>query len=105
PEAAWEFVKFMTGKEGQKISATVGGTAPTIKSLYDNEEVKEASPVFANEAFVETLQNAVPRPVTPDYPKITDIIQIEISKALAGDVSPEQAAQNMQREIESVVND
>ncbi|MGP4075861.1 ABC transporter substrate-binding protein [Halobacillus sp. K22] len=105
PEAAWEFVKFMTSEEGQKISATAGGVAPTIKSLYDDEAVKEASPVFANEAFVETLQNAVPRPVTPNYPKITDIIQIEISKALAGDVSPEQAAQNLQREIESVVNE
>ncbi|KGX91554.1 ABC transporter substrate-binding protein [Pontibacillus halophilus JSM 076056 = DSM 19796] len=105
PEEAWEFVKFMTGMEGQKISAIEGGVAPTIESLYEDESVKEASPVFANEAFVETLQNAVPRPVSPNYPKITDIIQIEVSKALAGDQTPEQAVRAMQQEIEAVVND
>jgi multiple sugar transport system substrate-binding protein len=98
-EAAWEFVKFMSGPEGQKISAVEGGRAPTIESLYDDEEVKEAAVLFSNEEFVTTLQNAVPRPVSPIYPVISDIMQVELSKALAKDITPEEAAKNMQEKI------
>ncbi|PUB14484.1 ABC transporter substrate-binding protein [Paenisporosarcina sp. OV554] len=98
-EAAWEFVKFMSGPEGQKISAVEGGRAPTIASLYEDEEVKEAAVLFSNEEFVATLQNAVPRPVSPIYPVISDIMQVELSKALAKDITPEEAAKNMQDKI------
>lgn len=98
-EAAWEFVKFMSGPEGQKISAVDGGRAPTIEALYDDEEVKEAAVLFSNEEFVATLQNAVPRPVSPIYPVISDIMQVELSKALAKDITPEEAAKNMQEKI------
>ncbi|ASK62568.1 ABC transporter substrate-binding protein [Virgibacillus phasianinus] len=105
PEAAWEFVKFMTGPEGQKITATEGGSAPTLKALYDDKEVKEASPLFANPEFVKVLESAVPRPVTPIYPKISDIMQIELSKALAGEQTAEETAKNMQTKIESAVSE
>ncbi|WP_404454720.1 ABC transporter substrate-binding protein [Virgibacillus necropolis] len=105
PEAAWEFVKFMTGPEGQKITATEGGSAPTLKALYDDPEVKEASPLFANPEFVKVLESAVPRPVTPIYPEISDIMQIELSKALAGEQTAEEAAKNMQTKIEQAVSE
>lgn len=105
PEAAWEFVKFMTGPEGQKITAMEGGSAPTIEALYDDEEVQDASIMFGEEDFVETLRNAIPRPVSPIYPKISDIMQIELSKALTGDIDAEEAAKNMQEKIEAAMND
>src|SRR5699024_6456433 len=100
PEEAWEFVKFMTGPEGQKITATEGGSAPTLEALYEDEEVKDASIMFGDEKFVETLQNAIPRPVSPIYPEISDIMQIELSKALTGDQTAEEAAKNMQEKME-----
>lgn len=105
PQAAWEFVKFMTGAEGQKITAIEGGSAPTLKALYEDPEVKEASPLFANPEFVEVLKNAVPRPITPIYPEISDVLQIELSKALAGEQTAEEAAENMQTKIEEAVSD
>ncbi|ASN04597.1 ABC transporter substrate-binding protein [Virgibacillus necropolis] len=105
PEAAWEFVKFMTGAEGQKITAIEGGSAPTLKALYEDAEVKEASPLFANPEFVKVLESAVPRPITPIYPEISDIMQIELSKALAGEQTAEEAASNMQTKIEEAVSE
>ncbi|UFT98941.1 ABC transporter substrate-binding protein [Radiobacillus kanasensis] len=105
PEAAWEFVKFMTGAEGQKITATEGGSAPTLKALYDDAEVQEASPLFANPEFVKVLEAAVPRPVTPIYPEISDILQIELSKALTGDQTAEDAAANIQTKIEEAMSE
>ena len=103
PEAAWEFVKFMTGAEGQTISAVEGGRAPTLEALYDKEEVKSATPLFGNEEFVKVLHSAVPRPITPNYPKVSDIMQIEVSKALTKEITPEQAVKNMQQKMEEAL--
>lgn len=103
PEEAWEFVKFISGPEGQKISAVEGSRAPTLKALYDDPEVQEVSSLFANPEFREVLESAVPRPVSPIYPEISDIMQIEISKVLTGDQSSEDAAANMQTKIEEAM--
>ncbi|SDN59325.1 ABC transporter substrate-binding protein [Alkalicoccus daliensis] len=103
PEEAWELLKFMTGPEGQKITAIEGGSAPTLRELYEDEEVQNAAPLFANDEFVETLENAVPRPITPIYPQISDIMQIELSRALSGDISAEEAIENMEENIESAL--
>ncbi|WP_172840563.1 ABC transporter substrate-binding protein [Virgibacillus phasianinus] len=105
PEAAWEFVKFLTGPEGQKITAIHGGRAPTLKALYDDPEVKEASALFANPDFKKVLENAVSRPVTPIYQELSDIMQIELSRALAGQQTAEETAKNMQMKIEKAMNE
>ncbi len=105
PEAAWEFAKFLSGPEAQKIAAVEGGRAPTLRDLYNDPDVKESSPLFANPDFVEVLENAVSRPVSPIYPEISDIMQIELSKALTGDQSAEDAAKNMQTKIEAAMNE
>ncbi|WNB91421.1 ABC transporter substrate-binding protein [Bacillus sp. NEB1478] len=98
-EASWKFLSFMTGKDGQKISAIKGGHAPTILSLYEDKEVLDANPYFKEEGFVNALKAAVSRPVAPNYPEISDIIQVQMSKAIAKQITPEEAAKNMQKEI------
>ncbi|AST05471.1 ABC transporter substrate-binding protein [Anoxybacillus flavithermus] len=102
-EAAWEFVKFMTGPEGQKISAIYGGLAPTLPELFKDEEVLKANPFFAEEGFVNGLNAAVPRPVVPNYPEVSEIIQINVSKAIAGQITVEEAVANMEKEIKAVM--
>ncbi|MGF7088624.1 multiple sugar transport system substrate-binding protein [Kroppenstedtia sanguinis] len=100
---AWEFIKFMTGPEGQKISAIDGGLAPTYIPAFEDEEVKKASPLFKDENYVEGLKSAVSRPVSPEYPKISDIIQMEVSKTLAGKQTPEAAVKSMEKKLREVV--
>lgn len=102
PQEAWEFLKFMTGKDGEKISAIAGGNAPTYLPLYDDPDVQKASPLFANKDFVNGISAAVPRPTSPVYPKISDIIQIEVSKAIAGQETAQQAVAAMDTKIKEV---
>ena len=99
PEEAWKFLSFMAGKEGQKIDAIKGGHAPTILSLYEDQEILDANPYFKEEGFVNALEAAVSRPVAPNYPEISDIIQVQVSQAVAKKITPEEAAKNMQKEI------
>ncbi|MGI8313602.1 ABC transporter substrate-binding protein [Halobacillus mangrovi] len=102
-EEAWEFVKFMTGPEGQKISAIYGGLAPTLPELFEDEEILEANPFFKEEGFQKALEGAVSRPVAPNYPEVSEIIQINVSKAIAGELSPEEAAATMEEELNNVM--
>lgn len=103
PKEAWEFLKFMTGPEGQKISAVEGGLAPTYLPAYEDADVQKASPLFANKDFVDGVSAAVSRPTTPIYPKISEVIQIEVSKALAGQQTAEQAVQNMETQMNDLM--
>jgi multiple sugar transport system substrate-binding protein len=70
---------------------------------YDEADVQKASPLFANKDFVDGVSAAVSRPTTPIYPKISEVIQIEVSKALAGQQTAEQAAKNMETQMNALM--
>lgn len=102
PREAWEFVKFAFSPEGQKIIAVHSTQTPTYLPIFDDPEVQKASPLFASRDFVEGLSGAVPRPKTPHYAKVSEIIQIEVSKALAKQQTPEQTVLNLETQIKAV---
>ncbi|NGQ97451.1 ABC transporter substrate-binding protein [Brevibacillus sp. SYP-B805] len=103
PKEAWELLKFMAGPEGQKISAIYGSLTPTYLPVFDDPEVQKANPLFSNKDFVNGVSAAVSRPTTPIYPKISEVIQIEVSKALAGQQTAEQAVQNMETKMKELM--
>ncbi|MFP3489500.1 ABC transporter substrate-binding protein, partial [Staphylococcus sp. SIMBA_130] len=72
---------------------------PTLPALFEDEEIIEANPFFGEEGFQTALEAAVSRPVAPNYPEISEIIQIHISKAIAGEETPEEAAAAMEKEM------
>ncbi|SFJ53457.1 ABC transporter substrate-binding protein [Thermoflavimicrobium dichotomicum] len=100
---AWEFLKFVAGAEGQKMSAVIGGKAPAYLPAYNDAEVQKASPLFSNKNFVNGISSAVPRPISPIYPKISDVIQIEVSKAITGKQSAEDAIKNIDAQLKKLV--
>lgn len=104
PKEAWEFLKFMAGEEGQKIDAIYGGHAPTIQKLYEDQDVLKANPTFGDKGFQNGLNAAVPRPVAANYQKISEIIQIEVSKAIAGKETVEVAVKNMEDQMKKVIS-
>jgi trehalose/maltose transport system substrate-binding protein len=60
PEIAADLVRHLTGWDEQKRRAIVGAFNPTIAELYEDEEVLEANPFFAD--LLDTFENAVARP-------------------------------------------
>ncbi|HEX7063997.1 MAG TPA: ABC transporter substrate-binding protein [Bacillales bacterium] len=102
-QAAWKFVKFTAGPEGQKIRAVVGGKIPAIPSLLEDEEVLKANPYFGKEGFKKAVESAVSRPVAPNYQEISSDIQIEVSGAITGKESPEQAIKNLKQKLQEDV--
>jgi multiple sugar transport system substrate-binding protein len=81
PDLAWKFIEFMTGDEMQKFFALKAAQPPARKALYDDAEILKKNPHFA--AFKEVFVTAYPRPRTPFYPAVSNILQKYFSKALS----------------------
>jgi multiple sugar transport system substrate-binding protein len=96
-EAAVKFLKFMTSDEAQIYSSVNGGRIPIKKDLFKNAEILKANPHF--ESFYDVFMNAKPRPVSPIYPQISDVMQIQVHKAITGAQPVDQSLKNMQKDI------
>lgn len=96
---ALDFVKFLVEEEQQKFFATQGSLAPVIGSLYEDKELVAKLPYLP--VLKTSIENAVPRPVTPFYPAVTQAIQENSYAALKGEKSASQALADMQKSIES----
>jgi multiple sugar transport system substrate-binding protein len=102
-DEAWRFVAFMTGPEAQKLLALRAGRAPTRKALYEDREVIEANPHFAD--LEDVFLTAHPRPRTPLYPAVSNVLQRYFSTVLSdpGADVKEQAAE-ASREIDKLLS-
>lgn len=97
PKEAWEFIRWMTDSHAQKVKAVEGGRLPTLKSLYRDPDVLAKNPAFKD--WYEVLINGVSRPKTANYAKVSDAIQEEISLALSGQKTSDQALADLQQRL------
>ncbi len=96
---AHDFVNFLVAEEQQKFFATQGSLAPVLGDLYEDKELVAKLPYLP--VLKTSIENAVPRPVTPFYPAVTQAIQENSYAALKGEKSVEQALSDMQKSIET----
>jgi multiple sugar transport system substrate-binding protein len=97
PAAAWKLVQFLLSRENLKQRARVLGMLPPLMSLYDDPDLGERFPHL--QRLKAILVNARPRPITPLYSFISDIMQVHFSRALTRQETPEEALKRGQAEI------
>lgn len=97
PQESWKLIRFFMEYDQMKQFAIEGGRLPTRISLYHDPDILERSPHF--EDLFEVFINARPRPVTPHYSQISDIMQVNIHRALLGRITVRQALENIDREV------
>jgi trehalose/maltose transport system substrate-binding protein len=73
PDLAFEAAQCIAQKKNQVVAAELGGLAPTTESLYDDPKVKKAFPF--GDLMRQSLDQGVPRPVSPAYSDISLAIQ------------------------------
>ncbi|MEC5179135.1 ABC transporter substrate-binding protein [Arthrobacter sp. CG_A4] len=96
---ALDFVKFLVNEENQKFFATQGSLAPVLTSLYGDQALVAKLPYLP--VLKTSIENAVPRPVTPFYPAVTKAIQENAYAAIKGEKTVDAALSDMQKSIES----
>jgi multiple sugar transport system substrate-binding protein len=97
-EAAILLVKFLLRRESQKFIALHTGLKPAWKDLYDDPELRDAQPFVAE--LLPVMMAARPRPVTPYYLMMSQILQAEFSAIITGIKSPEKGLNEAREQIE-----
>ena len=100
PDVAADFIKCFTSYESQVQAALIQGKVPTRPAVYDDERVVEGDPGIA--ALGANFVYAFARPSAQtgtSYPEISEIMQTEVSAALLGEKSPEQALADAEAQI------
>jgi multiple sugar transport system substrate-binding protein len=90
-DGAWEFIKFASGKEGQKIMSTQGGYLPGFNALLTDNEVKSTNVMLSYPGFQKALTTTIARPVSPEYSKASDTIQVQAHKYLSSGAGIDEA--------------
>jgi multiple sugar transport system substrate-binding protein len=93
-------LKYMVAEGQQKEFAIKGSYLPTLKSLYNDPEVKKNVPTVR--LAPEALSNTVPRPVSPVYSDMSLEMAEQFNASLNGDVSPEEAIQTLQESLQNI---
>lgn len=104
PEAAIEFVKFMTSEHAQKERALGASLLPARPALYDDPEIAGEIPFIPS--MREVFENATPRPSTATgnrYNQISDIVFRSVHDVLLGRKEATEATAAMERQIEDVL--
>jgi multiple sugar transport system substrate-binding protein len=96
---AFDFLKFIESEDTQRYYVTQGSLAPVITTLYDDQALVSKLPYLP--VLKTSIQNAVPRPVTPFYPAVTKAVEDNAYAAIKGDKSVAQALKDMQAAIQA----
>jgi multiple sugar transport system substrate-binding protein len=99
-EAALEFLLWATTMEQMKKSAE-RGNPPTRKSLFRDPELLAKFPAYP--AQLRSLESSRPRPRTPQWNEIENIFGIFISRANNNELSPADAMNQANAEIEKIL--
>ena len=99
-EAAIDFLLWTTSSEQMKLSAQ-RGNPPTRRSLFKDAELVAKFPSYP--AQLKSLETSRPRPRTPQWNEIENVFGIFLSKANSGELTPEDAMNQANAEIEKIV--
>ncbi len=99
PATDHDFLKFLESDAIQRNDLTVGTLAPVVTALYSDAALVAKFPYLPT--LLASIQTAVPRPVTPYYPGVTEAIETNAYAALQGQVPVATALKNMQAAIAS----
>ncbi|MEZ5670692.1 MAG: sugar ABC transporter substrate-binding protein [Alphaproteobacteria bacterium] len=96
PEAAWQFLQWVESFDVAKQRAMLGGS-PTRFDVFDDAELNATYPYYpALRALLDTSHNF---PVFTYTPELVDIMGRELSLAVVGDKTAEEALATIQEEF------
>jgi multiple sugar transport system substrate-binding protein len=102
PEAAYRLIAYLTAAEQMLERAQAVGQYPTRPALYDDDRLRAALAIPLAQAK-RAIESATPRPVTPIYTELSDILQIELHRALVRHAEPREALNTAAARIDALI--
>ncbi len=102
-EAAWLVIEYLTRPEQMIERARIVGQFPTRTTVYHDPVLAQALAIPPTQAR-EIVEAAVPRPVTPVYTQLSEILQIQLHRALSGQAEPGPALARAASEMQALLD-
>lgn len=113
-EAAWDFISYLSSPEVSGQAAVTGGTGVNPYRISHTTNLERWATIFSEREAQEylgaqqasvTADNVALDMRLPAYFSYTEILEIELSKALAGDVTPQEALDTVAEEWNELTDD
>ncbi len=92
-DAAWTFIEFANGAEGQKIMAGTGRTVPSLISVAESAAFLDPNQKPAHsQVFLDVIPTLRHLPNLPKWPSIEEAASNEIERAFYGQATVDEAA-------------
>jgi multiple sugar transport system substrate-binding protein len=101
PEAAYELVEHLTSPEQTLERARIAGEYPPRPALYDGNALAAlGAPPDQTRRIIE---HAVPRPITPVYAELSELLQVHLHRALTRQEEPAAALHTASGEMNDLL--
>jgi trehalose/maltose transport system substrate-binding protein len=94
---AVKFVRYLSSPEVSKMQAIMASHMPVFPSVYKDPEVLKANPWFAE--ALPVVEGAKSRPVSAQYPQVSDVIRSNMNAYLAGTKTSDVALADMKSRL------
>ncbi|MET0440905.1 MAG: extracellular solute-binding protein, partial [Casimicrobiaceae bacterium] len=94
---AVKFVRYLSSPEVSKMQAIMASHMPVFPSVYKDPEVLKANPWFAD--ALPVVESARSRPVSAQYPQVSDVIRSNMNAYLAGTKTTDVALSDMKSRL------
>ncbi len=100
-EEAFQVMQYMASYDAQKELAISASHIPARDALYEDEAVLAAAPQFGQ--FFDVITNARPRPLTPFYGEVSELIRTNMNAFFARAQDAETTLAQMQSGLEDIL--
>lgn len=100
-DEAQKLVDYLSSQGTSTFMAVNGSLLPTYPAAYKDEAVLKAAPWFAD--ALQVVETAKPRPVTPRYNEVSEVIRTTVNAVLAGVTTPEDGAAQIEARLKRII--
>jgi multiple sugar transport system substrate-binding protein len=98
-DAAWRFVEFAAGPEGQPILARSGRIVPSLKSVATSKDFLDPSlPPRSSQVFLDAIPAIRRLPVASTWPELEDAVDLAIKRAYYTELTVDETLARIDRE-------
>ena len=110
PEAAWRFIRFLTGREGQVLQARDGNSIPAVRAVAESDAFLHDRTTFPNSnnrIFLDSMAQTYPWPLPPS-PRVSlgvamRILTEEMTLLSQGRQPPAETAAAVERRVNQAI--
>ena len=96
-QEAVKFIRYLSSPEVSKMQAIMASHLPVFPEVYKDPEVLKANPWFAD--ALPVVETAKSRPVSAQYPQVSDAIRSNMNAYLAGTKTTDAALSDMKSRL------